>query len=60
LRFQSAEQFLADRFVTSFGEPTAALVAASDMKAEGHAGKSFHHRIVQLDPPTEPTVQVPA
>lgn len=55
-----AEQSSADRFVAALGEPPAALVAASYVKAEGYTGKSIHDGIVQLETLAEPSIETPA
>jgi hypothetical protein len=49
LREKFFEQFAADRFVTALGQPPAALIAASDVKAKGHGRKSRRHGVIQLD-----------
>ncbi len=37
-----------DSPIISFGEPPAALVAASKMKTEGHLWETAHHGVVHL------------
>ena len=49
LYFEPLEKPATDRFVTSLGEPPAALIAASEMERESDIGKSRDDRIVQLD-----------
>jgi len=49
LRLELVEQPATDRLVTSLGQPPAALVSSSDMKAKGHTRKTLHHRVVQID-----------
>jgi hypothetical protein len=46
LYLQPREERTTDRFVTSLGEPTAALIAASEMERESDTTKSSDDRIV--------------
>ena len=59
LYLESLEEPATDRFVTSFGQPPAALIAASEMERESDIGKSGDDRIVQLDATRQPLVQAP-
>ena len=54
------KQFAADTFISSLRQPTAALVAASDVKPESHIAKPVHYRVVQFDAQREPPVKTPA
>ena len=49
MRFHGAEEFAADRFVTSLRQPPAALVPASNVESEGHSRKTVYDRVVQFD-----------
>lgn len=60
LRVQLAEQLAADRFITSLGQPPAALIAPSDMESESHVGKSSHDGIVEFYADRKPPVETPA
>ncbi len=50
---------LGDEIVTTFDQPTAALVASSKMKAERHLGEAIHDGIVHFDPPGQVSVHRP-
>src|SRR5215831_9468724 len=41
-------------------EPTAFLVATTEMDGEGHVGKSRHDGVVELDPAAQPLIERPA
>ena len=60
LYLEPLEEPAADRFVTSLGEPPAALIAASEMECESDTWKSGDDRIVQLDTTRQPLVQTPS
>jgi hypothetical protein len=53
---QAPEQLFTNRLVTSLGKPTAALIAASEMKPESNIGETCDHRVVELDPLAQPLV----
>ena len=59
LRFYGPEKLTADRFVSSLRQPTAALIAASDVKTEGYSGEALHDGVIQLYADTEPSVETP-
>jgi hypothetical protein len=59
LYLEALEESATDRFVTSLGEPPAALIAASEMERESDIWKSGDDRIVQLDATRQPLVQTP-
>ena len=56
LCLEPLEEPATDRFVTSLGEPPAALIAASEMERESDTWKSSDDRIVQLDATRQPLV----
>ena len=60
LHGEPSEEPATDRFVTSLGEPPAALIAASEMERESDIWKSADDGIVQLDAARQPLVQTPA
>jgi hypothetical protein len=59
LYLEPLEEPATDRFVTSLGEPPAALIATSEMERESDLWKSGDDRIVQLDATRQPLVQTP-
>ena len=60
LYLEPLEEPATDRFVTSLGEPPAALIAASEMERESDIWKPGDDRIVQLDATRQPLVQTPS
>ena len=59
MRLESSKKVAADRFIAALRQPPAVLVAASDMKSEGHIGKAIRDRVVELDPLTQPLSETP-
>jgi hypothetical protein len=59
LYLEPLEEPATDRFVTSLGEPPAALIAASEMERESDTRQSSDDRIVELDAGREPLLQTP-
>lgn len=49
LSIEPAKQLAADGFVTSLGQPPAALIAASNVKAKSHIAKPLHRGVVEFD-----------
>src|SRR5262245_40808495 len=49
-----------DRLIIAFDEPTAFLVATTEVDGEGHAGKSRHDGVVELDAAAQPLIERPA
>ena len=60
LRLELVKKLAADRFITSFGQPPAALVTASDVESEGYGWKAGYHRVVELDAERKPLIETPA
>lgn len=54
MRFYAAEEFSADRLVTPFRQPPAALITASEVEAEGHSGEAVHESVVQFHSERKP------
>src|SRR6266702_4008633 len=46
--------------IVAFDEPTAFLVATTEVDGEGHVGKSGHDGVVELDPAAQPLIERPA
>ena len=46
--------------IVALDEPTAFLVASTEMDSEGHVGKSRHDGVVELDPAAQPLIERPA
>src|SRR5215831_16581791 len=49
-----------DWLIVARDEPTAFLVATTEMDGEGHVGKSRHDGVVELDPAAQPLIERPA
>src|SRR5262249_7359994 len=49
-----------NRLIVARDEPTAFLVATTEMDGEGDAGKSRHDSVVELDPAAQPLIERPA
>src|SRR5262252_7002128 len=49
-----------NRLIVARDEPTALLVATTEMDGEGHVGKSRHDGVVELDPAAQPLIERPA
>lgn len=54
MRYQGAKELTADRFIASFGQPPAVLVAASEVEAKSNFGKALHDRVVQFHSESKP------
>jgi hypothetical protein len=48
-----------DWLIVAFDEPTAFLVAATEVDGEGHAIKSGHNGVVEINSPTQPLIKRP-
>src|SRR6059058_1618247 len=49
-----------NRLIVAFDQPTAFLVATTEVDGEGHTGKSRYDGVVELDPPAQPLIERPA
>ena len=56
INVQASERLFTNRLITSLGKPTAALIAASEMKPESNIGEACDHRVIELDPWAQPLV----
>lgn len=54
MRFDAAEELAADRFIPPFGQPPAALIAASEVEGKGHSGEAVHESVVQFHSERKP------
>jgi len=60
LGIDAAKQFAANRFVTPFGQPPAALIATSKVETKRHVRKALHQGVIELDAKRKPLVKTPA